>query len=112
MTTAVPVLPVSNVRRAIEFYESLGFEVVATYDEYAIVNFEGAEVHLARMDGIDPRNTMSGAYLRVDDAAAVHRRWIDAGAREIQPVATQPYGITEFATEDIDGNLWRVGSPT
>ena len=112
MTTAVPVLPVSDLVRSIAFYESLGFAVEATYDQYAIVNFEGAEVHLVRMDGIDPENTMSGAYLRVDDATDVHRRWIGAGAREIQPVTPQPYGITEFATEDLDGNLWRVGSPT
>lgn len=112
MTTAVPVLPVSDLTRAVEFYESLGFEVEALYDEYATLRFSGAEVHLVRMDGIDARNTMSGAYLRVDDVVDVHRRWIGAGAREIQPVEAQPYGITEFATEDLDGNLWRVGSPT
>lgn len=112
MPVAVPVLPVSDLDRAIAFYGTLGSGLVSRYDQYAIVSLEGAEVHLTCTEGIDPACTTSGAYLRVDDAAEVHHRWIGAGAREVAPLADQPYGITEFATEDPDGNLWRVGSPT
>jgi len=108
---AVPVLPVADLVRSLAWYGRLGFEVGAAYDDYAILTFEGAELHLAENPSIAGTLSWSGAYLRVPDAAAVHRSWMDVGAREVAPVADQPYGIREFATEDLDGNLWRVGSP-
>lgn len=108
---AVPVLPVGDVVRATAWYQRLGFEVRRSYDGYAIVAFDGAEVHLAEMDMPPATETTSDAYLRVADADAVQARWIPLGARDIAPPADQPYGLREFATEDPDGNLWRVGSP-
>lgn len=111
-TTAVPVLPVADVVRSTAWYERLGFVVRASFPGYAIVAFDDAEVHLNEFEDLPPVDaTFSGAYLRVADADAVHARWSAMGARTIVPPADQPYGIREFATEDLDGNLWRVGSP-
>lgn len=109
----VAVLPVADLDRSLAFYRSLGFEVRSRYDEegYGIVGFEGAELHLTENPDLAGTMSWSGCYLRVGDAAEVHRRWIGAGAREVQPPIAQPYGLLEFATEDPDGNLWRVGSP-
>ena len=111
-TTAVPVLPVSDLVRAMAWYERLGFGVRATFEGYAIVAFDDAEVHLNEIIDAPPATeTYAGAYLRVADADVVHAHWSAMGARIIAPPEDQPYGIREFATEDLDGNLWRVGAP-
>jgi uncharacterized glyoxalase superfamily protein PhnB len=111
-TTAVPVLPVSDVVRAMAWYERLGFTIVASYPGYGILELDGAEVHLNEFDDLPgPQETWSGGYLRVDDVDAVFFRWTAMGARAITHPTDQPWGQREFATEDLDGNLWRVGSP-
>ena len=109
---AVPVLPVSDLVRSTAWYQRLGFEVRAEFAGYAIVAFQGAELHLNELPDAPPATeSRSGAYLRVTDADAVFAHWTAMGAPTIAPPEDQPYGIREFATEDLDGNLWRVGSP-
>lgn len=107
----VAVLPVADLDRSLAFYLALGFELRSRYeDHYAIVGYGGAELHLGASAEVAGTSSWSGCYLRVDDAVEVHRHWIAAGAREIHAPIAQPYGQLEFATEDPDGNLWRVGS--
>lgn len=112
LPVAVPVLPVADLERAIAWYVRLGFAEIARYPHYALLHLDGAEVHLvASPVAPTPAESASGCYLRVADADAVHASWMALGAREVQHLVDQPYGIREFATEDLDGNLWRVGSP-
>jgi len=107
----VPVLAVSDLQRSLAFYKSLGFLLIVEFDGYAILAFQGAETHLAQIDTLPPPDrSVSGAYLRVDDADAVYAQWMAAGAPNLKSPTDEPYGIREFATEDGDGNLWRVGS--
>ncbi len=110
-TTAVPVLPVSDLVRSVAWYERLGFRVRAFFDGYAILGLDGAELHLNEVHDVPPATeTFAGAYLRVADADAVHAHWAAMGAPTIAAPEDQPYGIREFATEDLDGNLWRIGA--
>ncbi|QXC60061.1 DinB family protein [Aquihabitans sp. G128] len=109
---AVPVLPVADLTRSVAWYGRLGFAVRALHPDYAILGFGTTELHLAESPSVAGTESWSGCYLRVADAATVHASWLAAGVREVAPLADQPYGIREFATEDLDGNLWRVGSPT
>lgn len=107
----VPVLAVSDLQRSLAFYKSLGFILIVEFDGYAILAFQGAETHIAQIDTLPPpEKSVSGAYLRVDDADAVYELWMASGAPDLKPPTDEPYGIREFATEDVDGNLWRVGS--
>lgn len=107
----VPVLAVSDLQRSLAFYKSLGFILIVEFDGYAILAFQGAETHLAQIDTLPPpEKSVSGAYLRVDDADSVYELWMASGAPDLKPPTDEPYGIREFATEDVDGNLWRVGS--
>jgi catechol 2,3-dioxygenase-like lactoylglutathione lyase family enzyme len=108
---AVPVLPVRDLDRSLAWYERLGFAVRARYPAYAIVAFEDAELHLVVFDVDYPPESLSGAYLRVDDADAVFARWSVLGAPVVAPPEDQPYGVREWATEDPDGNLWRISAP-
>ncbi len=108
---ASPILPVADLVRSLAFYERLGFEVLGHWDDDAILSFGDAEVHLAQHPEVDGQPSWSGVYLYVSDVAAVHATFAAAGARELKPVGETPNGMLEFATEDLDGNLWRVGSP-
>ena len=47
--TVVPVLPVADLVRSAAWYERLGFVVHGVWDDYVIMDFEGAEVHLVQL---------------------------------------------------------------
>ena len=49
--------------------------------------------------------------LIVDDPDATAAQAINAGAREIFPVADQPYGFRQGRVADPDGHHWLIGKP-
>jgi hypothetical protein len=113
-----PVLPVRNVRAALEHYRRLGFEADA-YQEasdgdpiYGFLRRGGIQIHLARVPDLDPLKNTSACYIYVDDANSLFQEWSSTGVggRWHAPVDT-PYQLREFAHVDPDGNLLRVGSP-
>jgi len=109
-----PVFVTTDLARALNHYERLGF-VVEAYeggDDYGYACRDGIEIHLARVDDVDCRTTTSCAYLWVDDAGALHDEWAAAGVsgRLVPPTPTA-YGLEEGAHVDPDGNLIRFGSP-
>jgi hypothetical protein len=116
----VPVLPVRDVRAALERYRRLGFQArpyledgVRTEDEpiYGYVNWGGVEIHLSGFDALDPKNNPSTCYLYVDDADAVHAAWMAAAVDgRLRDPADTTYRMREFGYVDPDGNLLRVGS--
>lgn len=99
-------------------YRSLGFEADA-YDEagadgapvYGFLRRDDVHIHLARVDELDPRTSMSACYLYVSDADALFAAWkaLAPPGRLSAPQDT-PYGLREFAYVDPNGNLMRVGS--
>lgn len=110
----VAVLPTADLDRADAWYRRLGFTVTASYPEYRILQAADAHLHLRHQHDADPLRSECGVYLFVASPAAlrsVHAAWVAVGARIIQPPEDQPYGLVEFATEDLDGNLWRIGAP-
>lgn len=112
---AVPVLPVAELDRSLAWYGRLGFTVRALSDGYAMLEFEGAEVHLAEHADLAAGDTRPGCYLRVADAVATHARWMALGAPEVAPLGFSSRGpgelaMVEFVTEDPDGNRWWVSS--
>lgn len=112
---SAPVFVTTDLDRALRHYEQLGFSVRA-YDDadyYGYAIRDGIEIHLAKVDRLDPLTTTSCMYLWVDDAAALHDEWRAAGVqgRLHTPTATA-YGLDEGAHVDPDGNLIRFGSPS
>ena len=113
---AIAVLPVSELDRALAWYGRLGFTVQALFDGYAILEFEGAEVHLAEDPDLLAGTSRSVCYLRVADAAATYARWMALAVPEVAPLgrparALSEFDLVEFVTEDPDSNRWRVCSP-
>lgn len=49
-------------------------------------------------------------YLVVNDADAVYRRAVDAGAQIIIEIKDEEYGGRGFTCRDLEGRLWNVGT--
>lgn len=109
-----PVLGVTDIRAGAAHYRALGFEVDAYEGEaaYAFASRDGVNVHLAQVEGIDPKTNMTSVYLFVDDADVLYASWRSAtvAGRLVAPQDTD-YGLREGAHVDPDGNLLRFGSP-
>ena len=58
------------------------------------------------------RNTTTAfLYVYVDDADAVYRRAVGAGARTIEEPVDTPYGDRRCMVEDQWGNTWQIATP-
>ena len=110
LQSIAPVFSTSNLERWLDHYRALGFEVSRHGDEYGFANLDGVEIHVCVNPDHDPARTAGCAYLRVDDADALHARWSAVeGGRGPAPIDTD-YGLREGGHIDPDGNLLRYGS--
>ena len=130
--TATPILPVSDLDRAAEFYRAIGFEAEPYDSGYSFIRGDGVSIDLSRTDGFDPFVMAGMAYLTVRDPDATHtairatglvagyhdldeaalrQRW-SAGLSlaRITPVENKPWRMREFALADPDNNLIRIGA--
>ncbi len=113
---AEAVLPAANVANALDRFEQMGF-VTERYGHegeafYGFVCMGPTQFHVAHVPDLEPLETTSALYLYVDDADALFEAWKSSGVqgRFEDPQDTE-YGLREFGFVDVDGNLFRVGSP-
>jgi catechol 2,3-dioxygenase-like lactoylglutathione lyase family enzyme len=113
-----PILPSRDLRATSAFYERLGYEEVGLWpNEYLIVSRGAIGLHFFHCPEIDPRTSVAGCYLYVEDADALHAEYaaLDLPGEGIPRLHGTPedadYGLREFALVDADGNLLRIGSP-
>ena len=110
LVSVAPVFSTADVAAWLDHYRGLGFTVEAHDDDYGFAVLGPIQLHVSRNPAHDPLTTAGCAYLYVDDADAVWRRWSTvSGGRSVEPVDTD-YGIREGAHVDPDGNLLRYGS--
>jgi len=110
LRSVAPVFSTTDVARWMEHYRGLGFEVEPHDEDYGFAQLGSVHVHVSRNGDHDPSTTAGCAYLDVDDADLVWRRWSTApGGKDVEPVDTD-YGTREGAHIDPDGNLLRYGS--
>lgn len=111
---AVPVLPVSDQRRAAAFYvEALGF--VELLDEagrgMGILNRDAVQLHLWVADGSAPgaeEHLAGTGSCRIEVAGVdeLHRRCAQMGIVHAHgSISDRPWGAREFSVLDPDGNL-------
>jgi catechol 2,3-dioxygenase-like lactoylglutathione lyase family enzyme len=123
VTRVVPIVKVTDIQRALEFYcSTLGFVQDFMYSagpggpEYAGISLDGNQVHLSTFAG----DSVIGAatYCYVDDVDALFHKFLAAGLRtpgnpqspvEEGPV-DQTWGMREFYVRDPDKNTMRFGS--
>ena len=105
-----PIMPTTDIRRTVEFYEALGFSV-SVHGDFVMTKRDSIELFLSLKPDHDPKRTASCVFVRVDDANALHAHWRSAGVGSVRPPRDTDYGMREFAVIDPDGNLMLYGSP-
>jgi catechol 2,3-dioxygenase-like lactoylglutathione lyase family enzyme len=101
---ASPVLPVTDLERALAHYARLGFRTSRQDDSYGFAAWSGLELHLS----VDPEAGGAEVFLHVPDADAVAAAWDVPGTTL---PSEKPWGVREGSHVDPDGNLLRFGSP-
>jgi catechol 2,3-dioxygenase-like lactoylglutathione lyase family enzyme len=109
----VPVLPVKNLARAMDYYRLLGFSAHAYQDGdgYAFLTRDGLEIHLSQSDMLFDNQNPCGAYFYLANAAAagLEAEFRAAGVKILSPLAPREWKMNEFVLSDPDGNLLRFG---
>lgn len=106
---AVPILPSSDLDRALACYRYLGFTLLGRTADYLRLTFGPVELHLYLDPAHDPLRNSAGCYLRVPDPAALRAAWDDDGVNCLDLPGTSAYGTSLFAVIDSDGNTLRIG---
>jgi catechol 2,3-dioxygenase-like lactoylglutathione lyase family enzyme len=112
----VPMAPVADVPRSVEFYEQLGFEVDNTVKEggrveWAYLQNGGAHLMLTRTDEpVAPDRQTMLLYLYATDLAAYHDE-LRAKGLDVGPIEERFYMEQgEFELTDPDGYCLLVGA--
>ena len=109
----VAVLPVADLDRAESWYGRVGFEVTHTFADYRILRAGHLVIHLRLAEPHEVGGSSAGVHVTLPDADAVdmiHAAWTAAGSGVLTAPILHPHGLVEFAAEDPDGNLWRIGA--
>ena len=111
-TRVAPIFPVTDLAAALAYYRGLGFGAREWHGGgYGFLTFEGVEIHLGAEPDLGKRpDRRATAYLFVEDADALARAWLAAGAEVRSPEDTE-WGQHEGVLIDPDGNMIRFGSP-
>lgn len=112
---AVPILPIKDMDRAIDFYKLLGFsaERYQNGDDYAFLKRDGLELHLNQFKTLVRGHNPCGVYFYLErgTAAALESEFHAAGVRILSLLAPREWKMNEFVLDDPDGNLLRFGEP-
>src|SRR5687768_17319222 len=112
---AIPLLPCTAIEATVEFYRTLGFDVVF-YTEphaYGTARRGSVELHFTRLSMYGAKNAFGASLVFVDGVSAHHRAFADALRSRLGrvPVARLPRitrlhpGQTRFMTFDPSGNM-------
>jgi catechol 2,3-dioxygenase-like lactoylglutathione lyase family enzyme len=109
----VPILPVKNLGRAMDYYRLLGFSAHAWHDgdAYAFLTRNQLDIHLRTAPDLIEGQNHSGVYFYLADnsAAALEAEFQAAGVQILSPLAPREWKMNEFVLSDPDGNLLRFG---
>ena len=107
-----PELPVSNLRAALEHYESaLGFHTAMEMPGggYAIVERGDVAIHL--FEDVARSHTPSSIHIFATGLDDLYAELDQRGARIHQPIVSQPWGCRDFRVRDNSGNEIKFTEP-
>ena len=104
----VPVLPISDLTHAIDFYHRLGFtsKRYKAGDFYACIQRDGHELHLRKFSTLnaDQNPTSVYFYLIEGTAAALEAEFRASGITIREPLVPREWKMNEFVLNDPDEN--------
>jgi predicted enzyme related to lactoylglutathione lyase len=111
LPTPIPQIPVSDLERAISFYQSrLRFALDWRYED-SLAGVSREETRLFLDQVVEGPLHPVRVWLNLASASevdALHRDWQNAGVPILSAPEQEPWGIYEFIAEDCDGNSYRV----
>jgi len=108
----IPKLPFINKEKTLEYYQKLGFELVADHGDYLITEYKDLEIHFFRFETLLPEKSDFMIYMRIDNEIEEFYQNIQDQGIEIHPngkLETKPWGMKEFALIDPNGTLLTFG---
>ena len=109
--TIAPILPVLDLKRAVEFYENvLDFKAIVFEEQnYVLLDRGNYCIHLYLTDDKYLREN-SSCYLYAQDVDGLYNRIVSKGADYTRGAPQdKPWGMREFYVIDTEGNLLRIG---
>jgi len=105
---AATVFVVQDALRSVEHYRDvLGFHTEFTYGQptfYAGVERDGVTIHLQAAAETKRQPGQGTVYVFVTDVDALFQELKSRGARTLNEPQDYPYGMRDFAINDLDGN--------
>ena len=112
--TAVPILSVSDLSEALDYYvRVLGFQVAWRWGEpprLASVCRDRVEVNLSQ--SFEAKPGFSKVYFHMTGVDAYYTNITTAGAKIAVPLAERSYGMRDFRIVDPSGNELSFGEAT
>ncbi len=95
---------VRNLARAVDFYRSVGFEILGRKTGFAEVTWEGHRLFLDERPHYEaPPSPHANVRVMVPDVDTWWCRATAMGARVLSPIADRDYGLRDFTIADPDG---------
>src|SRR5262245_47776766 len=114
LEAAVPILPVSNLTDALDYYERiLGFKVDWRWGEPAYLASmcrDRVEINLSLSS--QPTTAASKVYFQMVGVDTYYGELTRAGAKVAVPLGNRPYGMRDFRIVDPSGNELSFGEAT
>jgi catechol 2,3-dioxygenase-like lactoylglutathione lyase family enzyme len=101
----IPVLTVSDVDEAVEFYRWLGFDTGTRHGRYAVLVWGHLEMHLSEWDEHDPERTAGAVYLRTNDVDSLYERLRTDLEQEGRLYLAPASGLTPELTAELRTRL-------
>ena len=107
----VPIVPARDMQRSLAFYTSLGFQAHPYGDgsQYAFLHMDRNALHLRRAGADEFLSNPGGVYIYVEDADRFYAHVLARGIVALSPIEDRPWNCREFAIQDPDGFLLRIG---
>jgi hypothetical protein len=111
LVSAIPILSTGRFEDSVRFFERLGFSVRHNDGSYAIVHRDGVELHLARFEGLDPKENQHECRVRVRNIDALYESMPEDAVHPNGKLDVKPWGMKEFALLDPGGICVQFSEP-
>ena len=103
---------VRDLRRSVQFYQSLGFHLLTEHGRFASLTWEDHRLYLDQRDGLPepPALPVMNVRVMVPDVDRVWQRVNEMGVRVAASIEDRSYGLRDFTIIDPDGFGIRFGA--